>query len=526
MDDFKFFSGKNVLITGATGLLGSNMLKKLKNLGAKIRAVIHEKDPEKILEGVEYIRCDLTKKYDCDKAVKGIDYVFHCAAQSFGAKKMKEDPKSLVTPNIIMNSNLLDSSSEAGVKKFCFISSNAVYPVLDHPVKEEEADGNFFDLYVGVASVKYFTEKLCEFYSKKYPMQCIVVRPANYYGPGDKFGEGSHVIPALIERAIKKENPFVVWGTGENVKDFIYVEDAVDGIIHAFKKGHALVNIGSGKGYKIKEIVNTIMELTKFNGEAIYDSTKPDAIMYRVLDTAKSDFLPKTTLKEGLSKTIEWALSSGKILEKMSDKITKEDLINFEKWCVDTYKEGKLRSPLHLSGGNEEFLIALFENIKEDDWVFTTYRSHYHSLLKGVPKEWLKQWVLNNKSIHVMNKEHKIFTSAIVGGTLSPALGAALAIKLKGQKNRVWAFCGDMTAESGIFHEVTKYARRNNLPITFIVEDNGLSTDTPTQEVWGLEEGGPNIIRYQYKRIYPHYGVGVFVDFKDEKGEKRTEIGI
>ena len=114
-----------------------------------------------------------------------------------------------------------------------------------------------------------------------------------------------------------------------------------------------------------------------------------------------------------------------------------------------------------------------------------------------------------------MNKEHKIVTSAIVGGTLSPALGAAYAIKLKNGKNRVWAFCGDMTAESGTFHEVTKFARRQDLPITFVVEDNGLSTDTPTQDVWGLKHSGPNVIRYTYKRIYPHYGVGVFVDFKD-----------
>ena len=203
----------------------------------------------------------------------------------------------------------------------------------------------------------------------------------------------------------------------------------------------------------------------------------------------------------------------------------KQELIDFEKETKQMYLDGKLRSPLHLSGGNEEEVIAIFKNIKPNDWVFTTYRSHYHALLKGVPKEWLKQWILDNKSIHVMNKEHKIVTSAIVCGTLSPALGAALAIKLKGGKNHVWAFCGDMTAETGGFHECIKYARRNNLPITFVVEDNDLSTDTPTQEAWGLEEGGPNILRYKYKRTYPHYGVGVFVDFKTDKG-RRMEIGI
>ncbi len=195
---------------------------------------------------------------------------------------------------------------------------------------------------------------------------------------------------------------------------------------------------------------------------------------------------------------------------------TKEELIDFELEIKQMYLDGKLKSPLHLSGGNEEHVIALFKDIQPEDWIFTTYRSHYHALLKGVPQDWLKQWILENKSIHVMNKEHRVVTSAIVGGTLSQALGTALAIKLKGGSNRVWAFCGDMTAESGTFYEVTKYARRNNLPITFVVEDNGLSTDTPTQICWGLQDGGPNVVRYSYKRTYPHYGVGVFIDFRDK----------
>lgn len=193
----------------------------------------------------------------------------------------------------------------------------------------------------------------------------------------------------------------------------------------------------------------------------------------------------------------------------------KQDLINFEEWCVETYRKGELKAPLHLSGGNEDELIALFKNIKKDDWVFSTYRSHYHALLKGVDIDWLKNWIRKGFSIHVMNKEHKIFTSAIVGGQLSPALGAAMAIKRKGKDNHVWCFVGDMCAEMGIFHEVTKYAKRNDLPITFIVEDNGLACDTPTQVTWGLENSEPNILRYRYKRHRPHYGTGFWVDFNE-----------
>jgi len=232
----------------------------------------------------------------------------------------------------------------------------------------------------------------------------------------------------------------------------------------------------------------------------------------------------------------------------------KEKLIQFEKDVKQFYLDGKLRSPVHLSGGNEDHLISIFKDIKPNDWVFTNYRSHYHALLKGVPEKRLKDWILDNKSIHFMDKEFKIFSSAIVGGTLSIAMGTAYAIKLQSQREKleipmqrqasdgsseecvdkneklsepsgahVWCFVGDMTSETGNFMEVTKFARRNNLPITFVVEDNGLSTDTPTQNAWGNQDFGTNILRYKYTRTYPHYGCGVFVDFPEDKEELKQD---
>lgn len=218
----------------------------------------------------------------------------------------------------------------------------------------------------------------------------------------------------------------------------------------------------------------------------------------------------------------------------------KEQLIKFEEWCVDTYKKGLLRSPLHLSGSIngelEDFLIELFKKIKKDDYVFSTYRSHHHALLKGIPEEWLKNWILENKSIHVMNKEHKFFTSAIVAGTLPIALGTAMAIKRKNQNNHVYIFIGDMTARTGMFWECWNYAVNHDLPITFVIEDNGLSTDTPTGEVWNLSNkefyerhidvdltrnNETEKIKYiKYTRRWPHYGCNVFVNFDDKKIEQ------
>ena len=119
-------------------------------------------------------------------------------------------------------------------------------------------------------------------------------------------------------------------------------------------------------------------------------------------------------------------------------------------------------------------------------------------MLQG--RDWLKEEIIKGRSIHINSREHKVFTSSIVCGNIPIALGVALALKLKKANNKVWTFVGDMAAEMGVFHECTKYARRNNLPIKFVVEDNGLSVNTPTQKVWGEEDSGENIIRYKYAK--------------------------
>jgi len=211
-----------------------------------------------------------------------------------------------------------------------------------------------------------------------------------------------------------------------------------------------------------------------------------------------------------------------------------EELIDFEKRIEKLYREAKIRGPVHLSGGNEKQLIDIFKEIKKEDWVFSNYRNHYHALLKGIPKKWLEEEIKKGNSIHIMNKEYKFFSSSIVPGQLPIALGVALGLKLKNASSRVWAFCGDMAAETGTFHEVTKYAINHNLPINFVVEDNGLSVYTPTREVWGInsKEMIPGFVslknnvnkkirRYKYKRSWPHHGIGMWVEFPEEKKEKR-----
>ncbi len=196
--------------------------------------------------------------------------------------------------------------------------------------------------------------------------------------------------------------------------------------------------------------------------------------------------------------------------------IIREELIQFEEEICSLFLDKKILCPVHLSKGNEDQLIRIFRDVKKDDWVFSTHRSHYHALLRGIPEDWIRQEILEGRSMYILNKEYKFFSSSIVGGTLPIAMGVALGIKRQGKmpKEWVWCFVGDMCAETGTFHECTKYSKRQNLPITFIVEDNGFSTNTPTQEVWGCwKSSQDNVVRYAYERGYPHVGVKQWVIF-------------
>jgi len=191
-----------------------------------------------------------------------------------------------------------------------------------------------------------------------------------------------------------------------------------------------------------------------------------------------------------------------------------EELIQFENDIVQKWEDGKIRGPIHLSNGNEEQLIEVFKRISKNDWVFSTWRSHYHALLKGISPQWITDEILNGKSITLCKIDEKFYSSAIVGGTLSIALGVAMGIKEKGSDEKVWVFVGDMSFESGIFYEVHKYARNFDLPVYFIVEDNAVSTYTPTEATWNTKKDIPSdVIHYEYKSKYPHYGSGKWVVF-------------
>lgn len=189
--------------------------------------------------------------------------------------------------------------------------------------------------------------------------------------------------------------------------------------------------------------------------------------------------------------------------------MVKERLVAFEKRVAEAFEQKLIKGPVHLSGGNEDQLIKIFQGIHPQDWVFSTYRSHYHALLHGISENWLWGEILAGRSMNIHCPERRFFSSAIVGGTLPIAVGVASALKRMNCHRRVWCFIGDMAASIGAFHEAAHYSA--DLPITFIIEDNGLSCNTPTDLCWS--RGRTKIERYCYEREYPHVGIEKWVQF-------------
>jgi pyruvate dehydrogenase E1 component alpha subunit len=187
---------------------------------------------------------------------------------------------------------------------------------------------------------------------------------------------------------------------------------------------------------------------------------------------------------------------------------TKDDLIEFEEDIAREWEAGHIKAPVHLVGGNEDHLIDIFKDIKPEDWVFSTHRSHYHALLKGVPQDDVKKAIMDGNSISLRFPKYNFYTSAIVGGNLPLAVGTALS------GHRTWAFTGDMGACTGIFSECLRFSERRDLPITFVIEHNGMSVCTPTEEVWApIENHSNKVILYRYKNRWPHQGTGIYVSF-------------
>lgn len=195
-------------------------------------------------------------------------------------------------------------------------------------------------------------------------------------------------------------------------------------------------------------------------------------------------------------------------------RMNKSDMIAFEDAVATDFNAGRIPYPVHLTSGNEDALLDIFEDVAPEDWVFGSWRMHYHALLKGVPPGHLRAAIFRGESMALNFPGRRVYGSAIVGGTVPIALGVAMAIKRAGRPERVFCFIGDMTSHTGIAHECIKYSANHDLPITWVVESNGLSVCTKTEEVWGPSRTRRDHVRYyEYQSKWPHAGAGKRIQF-------------
>jgi len=312
------FTDKKVLIAGGAGFLGTNLALALANRGARLRLTTHQKALQVEIPGAEIVQADLRHPEPCARVVEGMEYVFLCAAQSSGAAVIRTTPLVHVTPNVLINTLMLEAAHRARVAKFCFISSGAAYPpTADRPIGEDEMfDGDPHDVYFAAGWMKRYAEVLCRTYAEKIgqPMPTLVVRPSNVYGPYDKFDFAvSHVTAALIRRVIERHRPLDVWGTGGDIRDLIYVDDFIHGLLAAFAvdRPFLALNLCAGKGYSVRQILEQILAVDGFDDADVrYDPSRPSTIPVRLMDNSAArrllGFEATTSLADGLRRTIDW----------------------------------------------------------------------------------------------------------------------------------------------------------------------------------------------------------------------------
>jgi len=304
---------KVCLVTGGTGLIGRQVVKILCDAGSNVR-IISLDHGICVDDRAQHFNGDLTDFNYCKEITVDVDYVFHIAGIKGSVQVTKEKPASFFVPLIMMNTNILEACRLNGVEKVVYTSSVGAYSSAEVFKEDENLEGEPMDMFPGWA--KRMAEKQVEAYSIQYGMKNIaIVRPANIYGPGDNFDpKNAMVIPTLMHRIHSKEDPVVVWGDGSAIRDFAYSVDVAEGIVQALHYGTdgKFVNIGSGEGVTIKELVEALHSFIDFNYE--FDTTKPSGFPKRVMDISLARevirYNPSTSLVDGLKDTWKWFIEN------------------------------------------------------------------------------------------------------------------------------------------------------------------------------------------------------------------------
>lgn len=300
-----------IYVAGHRGLVGSAIMRKLKELGYNNLVFKTHKE------------LDLTRQEDVENffKIERPEYVFLAAAKVGGIQANRLSPANFIYENLMIENNVIHSSYENKVKKLLFLGSNCIYPeIVPQPVKEEYLMmGKLEKSNIGYALSKIVGIELCKSYRKQYGCDFISAMPVNLYGPNDSFDlETCHVLPAFIRKFYEAKinnKDIVIWGTGKARREFMHVDDLADALIYLMNNysEEEQINIGTGKDLTIDELVEIFKEVTNFKGKIIYDRTKPDGTLKKLLDVKKLENLGwkyKIELKEGIEKTYKWYLKN------------------------------------------------------------------------------------------------------------------------------------------------------------------------------------------------------------------------
>jgi nucleoside-diphosphate-sugar epimerase len=307
---------KKVLICGATGFIGRNFTEQLSHRSDfEIHAVRFQR-PEYHCPNIIWHYADLRKPEDVERVVSGMDIIIQAAATTSGSKDIVTRPYLHVTDNAVMNSLLFRAAFEHNIKHVVFFSCTVMYSSSEHALKETDFDANkpLHPRYVGVGHTKLYSEKMCEFYAGISNTQFTAIRHSNIYGPHDKFDlERSHVFGATITKVMHATNKITVWGTGEEERDLLYVDDLVNFVELAIEKQsekYRLYNCGSGQAIAIKDLVKKIVAHSKKILHIEHDLSQPTIKTSLFLDCslAKQElgWEVKTNLDTGIKNTLAW----------------------------------------------------------------------------------------------------------------------------------------------------------------------------------------------------------------------------